>query len=357
MTHFIRPGLSWGAVALAFSAPFPVAANEPLTVTIVTAEQRTIAIEHELTGTIEATHSVPVSFRNGGRIVSLTVDVGDQVKSGMVLGTVDATQPNALNQAAEAQLTAAEASLTQARLARGRVAQLLERGASTQSELLEAEEALLTAAAARDQAQAQLNMARQSVSDTVIQAPFDGIITDRSAEQGQIAGAAQPVLTIAPEKQRDAVFHAPNVRQLSTMMGLGVIITPLDMPGQSWQATITEISPLADIQTGTVTVKAQLGEETPGLGIGEPVSSTVVVATVPVISLPWSALVTAEGRPAVWTVDLDTRAVSLTGVEVARYTSETVEIAAGLKDGDQIVAAGSHLLYPGRIVRAAGEEQ
>jgi hypothetical protein len=59
--------------------PSPASADQILAVEIVTVEKRPAQITYELTGTIEATHSVPVSFRNGGRIVTLVVDVGSTV--------------------------------------------------------------------------------------------------------------------------------------------------------------------------------------------------------------------------------------------------------------------------------------
>ncbi|MBE2277914.1 MAG: efflux RND transporter periplasmic adaptor subunit [Rhodobacteraceae bacterium] len=337
--------------------PSPASADQILAVEIVTVEKRPAQITYELTGTIEATHSVPVSFRNGGRIVTLVVDVGDNVLAGQVLASVEDVQPNAALQAALAQLVAAEAGLTQARLARDRVSELLGRGASTRAELLDADEALLAAMASRDQVEAALKTARQAVADTEITAPFDGIVTERSAEPGQVIGAGQPVLTLAPEKQREAVFYAPNHRLLDSLLGDRVTLIPINEPGRRMVAVVSEISPLADIRTGTVAVKARLEPGSGEPGLGEPVTSHVTVETEPAFAVPWSALVAGGANPAVWTVDPASGAVALTEVEVTRYTSAMVDIAAGLKDGDLVVAAGSQLLYPGRIVRAVGEGQ
>lgn len=358
MTFFSHPTILGVAAALSLSALTPAIAEKALTVEIVTVKKRPAEISYGLTGTVEATHSVPVSFRNGGRIVTLAVDVGDTVVAGQVLASVDDAQARAVEQAATAQLTAAEAGLKQAQLSYDRVSQLLDRGASTRTDLLDAQEALLAATASRDQVQAQLKSAQQAVADTVITAPFDGIVTERTAEPGQVTGAAQAVLTIAPDKQREAVFYAPNHQLLDSLLGDRLTLVPLDDPTRKIEAVISDISPLADVQTGTVVVKMQLepgGSTEPGLG--EPVASHITVQSEPVFTLPWSALVAGGVKPAVWSVDPTTGAVTLTEVEVARYGTETVDIASGLEDGDQVVGAGSQLLYPGRIVQAAGETQ
>lgn len=341
--------------ALCLGAAGPVWADQPLTVQTVTAHFAPLVLEYELTGTIEATENVPVSFRSGGRVISVTTQVGDHVTTGQVLSKIEPTQADAAAQAADAQLAAADASLNQAQLARDRAASLAERGAGTRADLDAATQALLAAQSVRDQAEAQLAKARQAVADTVIHAPVSGIVTERSAEPGQIVSAAQTVLTLARDGLREAVFHAPDIPDLDNFLGEQVRLRTLDGPEQQFIATISEISPLADESSGTVQVKAQLtdGDEQPGLGAA--VSGSFEMSVAVTMSLPWSALATKGDTPAVWVVAPDSHAVSLTPVEILTYTSRTIELKGGLPEGATVVAAGSHLLYPGRIVTPSGE--
>ncbi|MGD9862248.1 MAG: efflux RND transporter periplasmic adaptor subunit [Pseudodonghicola sp.] len=345
------------ALALSLGAALPAWADRPLTVQTVTARFAPLTLEFELSGTIEATENVPVSFRNGGRVISVAVQVGDHVTAGQVLSEIEPTQAEAAARAAEAQLAAAEASLNQAQLARDRAASLAERGAGTRADLDAATQAQLAAQSVRDQAEAQLAKARQAVADTVIHAPAPGIVTERSAEPGQIVGAAQTVLTLARDGLREAVFHAPDVAELDSFLGKTLPLRTLDGPEQTFAATISEISPLADEASGTVTVKARLNEATDRPGLGTAVSGFFEMSDAVTISLPWSALATKADAPAVWVVDPDSHAVQLTPVEILTYTSATIELSGGLPEGATVVAAGSHLLYPGRIVTPAGEAQ
>ncbi|MBW7920867.1 MAG: efflux RND transporter periplasmic adaptor subunit [Rubellimicrobium sp.] len=343
-------------VALLLAAT-PAPADVPLAVRVVRAEPAPVAEGYELTGTVEARSPVPLAFRGGGRVTEVLVQVGDSVPAGAVVARVDDTQARAAVDAGEAQLAATEAGLTQARLAHERAADLLARGAGTRADLDRAEEALLAAASAHDQAAAQVEKAHQAEADTEITAPVAGIITERSAEPGQIAGPAQPVLTLAPDGEREVVFHGPGVAQVDGLLGRVIRVSLLDAPEVFMAATISEISPLADARTGTVLVRARLGADGAGAALGEPVVASVTLDETVTVSLPAAALATVDGRPAVWVVDPDSHAVALRMIEVGAYTSDMIEVASGLPDGALVVTDGAHLLYPGRIVRPVDGEE
>lgn len=342
------------AVLLSGLMPLPGLADAPLVVRIVTAQVQPTVTTYAISGTVTAPDSVAISARDGGRVIAVGVQVGDHIAPGQVLVQLDPTQANAAARAAEAQLAAADAGLRQARQARDRAAGLAERGAGTVAGLDAATEALLAAQSARDQALAQVSKARQAVDDTVIRAGAAGIITGRTAEPGQIVAAAQGLLTLAPDGAREAVFHAPDGVDLREFIGRRVVIRSLDAPFLSVGGAVSEISPLADSASGTVEVKARIDVDAAQPGLGVPVMSEIDLRNDPVVSLPWTALAAGPSGAAVWTVDPATQKVALTPVTVARYTADTIELSRGLVAGQLVVADGSHLLYPGRQVVAAG---
>ncbi|MDK3020159.1 efflux RND transporter periplasmic adaptor subunit [Pseudodonghicola flavimaris] len=344
-------------LALCLTTALPAVAEVPLTVQTVVARTAPLMVTFELSGTIEATENIPVSFRNGGRVIGIEVQVGDHVTEGQILARVDPTQTEAAARAAEAQLAAAEASLKQAQLAHDRAKGLAERGAGTRADLDQAIQALLAATSSRDQARAALAKARQAVADTIIHASASGIVTERTAEPGQVVSAAQAVLTIARDGLREAVFHAPDLPELDGLIGHDLVLRTLDGPEQRFPATVSDISPLADEDSGTVEVKARLLQEDLQPGLGAAVSSIFELSDAETISLPWTALATLDNKPAVWVVDPDTHTVHLTPVEVQSYTSATIELSGGIADGTIVAASGSHLLYPDRLVAPAGDRK
>ena len=337
---------------LVFIAP-PLPAEAPLAVEVVTAHTAPVFVHFELSGSIEPAEAVPVGFRAGGRIVTLSVQVGDQVQAGQVLAELDPTQAAAALRGAKAQADAAAAMVTQAEQALARAAELTQRGAATQAALDAATEAALSARSAQDQAQAALAKARQTLADCTLTAPAAGIITARSAEPGQIVGAAQTVLTLARDGAREAVFYVPDFPALDRFRDRTVTLRPVEGTGAPLEAVVTQIAPLVAGDSGTVRVKGKLRDDGPGFGPG---LGTAIVAVLDLplgsaMALPWTALVTKAGGPAVWTIDPQTLRATLRPVRVSRYTDHGIDVAEGLSEGALVVARGAHLLYPGRAVR------
>jgi membrane fusion protein, multidrug efflux system len=328
-------------------------AETPLLVEIATARSAQMSIDIRLTGTIQAEDSYAASFREGGQIVEMNVDVDDRVEAGEVLARVDPTRAAAAAAAARALVGAAEAALRQAEQARDRAVSLLESGTGTQAQLDAAAEAFLMARSSRDQAATQLIKAEQALEDTVLRAVGDAIITERFADPGEVVGAGQSVMTLASESGREAVFLAPDVAGLNSFVGQSVRLIVLEGDDASFEAALSEVSPVV-AETGTVEVKVALAaEQGADLPIGTPIEAEAELVQGRAITVPWSALTAMAEGPAVWTVDPDSMAVRLTPVMVAGYADDVVQIIEGLTEGDLVVGAGSHALYPGRIVTPA----
>lgn len=339
--------------ALIALLPLQGSAETPLAVEILTAHVTTDRHEFTLTGTLAATDSYPAAFRSGGRVIAVAVEVGDLVAKGAVLARLDPTQAEAARRAAEAVLDGAEAALWQAGLARERAAGLLARGTGTQADLDAATEAWTSARAGRDQAAAALEKARRAVEDCTLLAVEEAIVTVRRIEPGQVVGAGQSALELAGQTGREAVFLAPDGLELEENLGLKVMLSPLDGPSDlQLDAELTEVSPIV-AANGTVRLKARLDDPAGGgLAIGAPLTGRVSFDGPARITLPWTALTSSAAGPAVWTVDPATMTVTLTPVELSSYGNDSVALQSGLAEGAQVVAAGSHLLYPGRAVVA-----
>lgn len=326
-----------------------VAAQDILPVEVVSVETVPRSRDYRLTGTIEPAESYSAGFRDGGRVISVSVDVGDVLRPGDEIARVDPTQTNASLNAAQASLDAAQAALTQAEQARDRAQGLLDRGSGTQADLDSAKQSYLTALASRDQASAQLASAQRAAEDTVLKAVEAAVVTERTAEPGQVVSAGQGVVTLASESDREAVFLMPDLKNLDELLGRDVVLTPID-GGESLIVPVTEISPVVE-SNGTVTAKARItGDHVGKLTFGEPVIGEITHSGAQIISVPWSAMSASAEGPAVWLLDPDTGKVSLRQIVVDAYTRDAVEVSDGLEDGDVVVAQGSHALFPGRTV-------
>jgi len=114
---------------------------------------------------------------------------------------------------------------------------------------------------------------------------------------------------------------------------------------------VREVSPQADPATGTYVVKVGLDNPPDTMRLGSTVIGSVTLSPEPVASIPGTALIQIDGKPAVWVVDPATSAVVAQPVNVVRYDSASVIISSGLKDGDIVVTAGTHALRPGQQVK------
>lgn len=326
-----------------------VQTTSPISVKTFAVTKGAAAKTASVTGDIRARVQTELSFRVSGQIVERLVDVGAAVKAGDVLARIDAQEQRADVAVAEANLQAAQAQELQARLTFQRQKSLFQTQVATRAALDEAQETLTRAEGSVASAQAQLDTARDALSYTELRADADGIITERNAEVGQVAQAAQSVFSLAHDGPRDAVFDVYEALYLGDKPEGNVTVTLLSNPTRQHAAPVREVSPTIDTSTGTIRVKVDLGDA-PDMPLGAPVAGTFHSSSVEKIELPWSALTSEAGHPAVWVVDPGTSKVSLREVQVGAYETGKFEVDAGLSPGDLVVAEGLKFLRPGQQV-------
>ncbi|WP_103171814.1 efflux RND transporter periplasmic adaptor subunit [Paracoccus sp. SY] len=342
-------------VVFAFGLPGcpALAQGDLLRVELVAAQEQTVRLDLQLSGSIAATDSVQMSFRQAGRVTRVLVDEGDRVARGQELARLDSVQQDEALRVARAGLDAAQAGLSQARQASDRAEGLLARGVGTRAARDDALRVLSEAQGTLERAESTLDQARRAVQDTILRAPQDGVVTARDMAPGQIVGAAQPVLTLAVLDGLEAVFDAPDHPRLDNAMGGQVRLDTIDIDHPEMQGRVTEISPLVDPATGTVTIRVAIDDVSADTALlGAAVRGHLDIAVDRGIAVPWTALMRDGDHPAVWRVDADNR-VSLVPVTIGQFTNGVVYLSDGIAPGDVVVGAGSQLLYPGRQVQKA----
>ncbi|WP_425356396.1 efflux RND transporter periplasmic adaptor subunit [Xaviernesmea rhizosphaerae] len=307
-----------------------------------------------VTGEVKARIQTELSFRVSGRITERSVEVGSKVTKGQVLARIDPREQNADVDVASASLQAAEAQLTQAQLDFNRQQNLFKSGVTSRARLDQSQEALLVAQATVESARTQLDVARDALSYTELKADADGIITARNAEVGQVAQAAQSIFTLAHDGPRDAVFNVFEALFLQKSLD-HVEVAPLSDPSEKVSAPVREVSPTIDTATGTIRVKVALDAAGGALPLGAPVVGTFTAPTRQAIILPWNAIASDGGTPAVWVVDPKTSTVSMKKVEVAEYETGRFAVSSGLAPKEQVVIDGTKFLLPGKSVTVAKE--
>lgn len=349
----------FAAALLAAGCQKQQAAQKKLPVMVTT---QTVALADyvprtSLTGVIAARTLNNLSFRVGGRVAERMVDVGQHVDQGAVLARIDPEEQGSDLRSAQADLDAAQAQQTQAAATYERQKTLLARGFTTRREFDTANQALKVAQGSVDAANSALANAKENLSYTELKAGAAGVITARQVEAGQVVQAAQTVFTIAEDGDRDAVFNVQETLVAQTAPSPAVMITLLSDPQVRAVGKVREISPAVDTASGSIRVKIGIPDTPAGMPLGAAVIGTVSARPMKAILLPWQALTSTAGKPAVWIVDPSSKAVTTAPVDVLAFDSGIVAVDKGLQEGQSVVTAGGQLLSPGQTVEIAGASQ
>jgi RND family efflux transporter MFP subunit len=333
------------------------AAPEARPVRTVTIEKRQAGTPITLVGRIEAEDEVAIAFRISGRLLQNDRKLGDRVTAGQVVARLESqNELNALR-AAKAALAAAQGQLTQARNHFERQDTLLYQGWTTRANHEQAKQALQTAQANVDAAEAQLKTAHDLVSFTELKADAPGIVTAVGPAAGEVVQAGQMILRLARQEGRDAVFDVPAqvIRALPADPQISVSLT--DDPRVVARGRIREVAAQANPQTRTFEIKVGLTDPPAAMWLGATVTGRIETEATAVIEIPATALTNSNSQPAVWIVDPEKRTVSMRNVDVLRFDQATVAVAGGLDTGEVVVTAGVQALHPGQKVRLLGSER
>lgn len=329
-------------------APEPVRAVRTLT---VGADSAGGALEYA--ADVRARVESRLGFRVGGKMLSRTAEVGQHVVAGQPLARLDGTD---LKLGQDVALAATRAAQTQYDLAAAdykRYKELRDQNFIGAMELDRRETALKAQKAQLEQAQAQANVQGNQTGYAVLTATAAGVVTAVDAEAGAVLAAGAPVVRIAHDGARDAVFAVPEDSAARVRLLLGKTAAVKVKPwgaAAAVPATVREVAAAADPTTRTFLVKADIGSAP--LQLGQTVS---VVIDLPrqqgVTRLPLAAVMHQQGQNAVWLVDKASMTVKTQPVTVVGADGNSLVISAGLSPGQTVVTAGVHVLTPGQKVK------
>ncbi|KGG81570.1 efflux RND transporter periplasmic adaptor subunit [Comamonas thiooxydans] len=336
------------------AVPEPVRA-----VKLVTVGEGQIESAQEYSGDVRARVESRLGFRVAGKITRREVELGQHVKAGQVLARLDARDYQLSADAARAQLASATTQRDLAEANAKRFRALRAQNFISAAEMERYEANLKAAQASLDQARAQLSSQSNQENYTQLLADADGVVTAVEAEPGQVVAAGTPVVRIAQDGARDAVFSVPEGRRSAIKPGQGVKVRPWSDESRVINAQVREVAASADPATRTYVVKAALqGADLPSLGAtvhvmpeGMGVSGEAIGSQV--IKLPTTALRQEGGNgqgTAVWLYEAASSSVKLQPVQIASADGNEAVIASGLQAGMQVVATGVHVLTPGQKV-------
>lgn len=306
-------------------------------------------------GTIEPRYQAQLGFQIPGRMVARDVTVGDIVKKGQRLAALDVIVTRFDLTRAEADLADARAQAENAESAESRTRRLMTGNSVAQATLDQAVAKRETARARVDQAQASLQKARDQMGYTELKAEFDGVVTQRLAEVGQVLSAGQGVVTVARPDVREAVVDIPEA-YVGALPADGIFTVALQSaPELTARGRVREIAPLAEAGTRSRRIRISLENPNPAFRLGATINVALTSKVQRRFLLPQPAVLEEEGRHSVWIVSADGKSVVRRDVTVAsrrdHQEAGRIAVTAGLQPGDRVVVAGVHALKEGQAVR------
>ncbi|WP_315784218.1 efflux RND transporter periplasmic adaptor subunit [Bradyrhizobium sp. SZCCHNPS1003] len=307
-------------------------------------------------GVIEPRYKTDLGFRVLGRLTSRPVYVGDLVREGQILGTIDPTALDLAVRSARAQLAKAQAQLATAKATEERQRTLITSDATTKQTLDNAEQARASADSNVAQQQANLTKAIEQLGYAQIQADFGGVVTAVGAEVGQVVSPGQTVIAVARPDIREAVVDIGEDFPVPLEVGLPFTVGLQLVPEVQVEGRIREVAPQADPLTRLRRIRIALENPPESFRLGATVTAKLGKDQKPMLRLPGSVVLDKDGVHFVWVVDQPSGTVSLQQVDgVADETG--IRITGGLAPGARVVTAGIHSLKFGQHVRIAQDQQ
>jgi membrane fusion protein (multidrug efflux system) len=296
-------------------------------------------------GSLVAVRGVTLGAELPGLVKEITFESGSAVRKGATLVRLDTS-------AEEAQLAAAKADAALAKLTLDRTKELRQAGSGTQAEL-DAAEARAKAATA------QAAALEATIAKKTIRAPFDGRISIRQVELGQILPAGAPIASLQSVSPIHVDFWLPQQALADVKAGQKVEVRVDIFPGETWRGAVTTVNPEVDPATRNVRVRATVenpdGRLRPGMFASVYVLSgapreTMVVPATAVLYAPYGdsvyVLVEKKGEGGA----KDALVAQQRLVRLGERRGDFVAVEAGLKAGETIVSSGAFKLRNGTAV-------
>jgi RND family efflux transporter MFP subunit len=307
-----------------------------------------------VTGTLTPFTEATVKAKVAGELVAVPVREGESVKQGQVLARIDLTEVQAKVAAREADVQAAKAQLVWAEKNRGQQKALLEKGFISQSAFDNVQSSHDVAAAKLRAAEAELVVARKSLGDAVLVAPFSGIVSQRHAQPGERVALDARVVSIVDlsRLQLEATVPPAAIGQVKVGQSMGFKVEGFGE--RAFAGRIERINPSALAGSRSISVYAVIDNPEGLLRGGMFAQGALTLARVDnALAVPASAVREEIGQTFVYAIE-DNR-VKRKNVKVGAADAEgRVQVLEGLAAGDRIVRVNLGSLREGVTARLAG---
>lgn len=285
---------------------------------IVVVERSMITSGPAISGTLVADRTASIRAEVPGSVLAVLLDPGSPVKKGTPLVRIDDSGIRDAFLSAKSGVTQAELAADIAKREQDRAEKLLAAGAIAQNAAEQARRGALGAIAQLDDAKARLANAQKNMDNTVVKAPYDGIVSERQVNPGDIVAPGSPLVTIVDPSTMRLEGSVPADQLGMVRVGAPVTFTVTGYPGRAFTGTVSSIYPSADPGTRQVRLYARIPNAGRGLVAGLYATGRVSSAAHLGIVAPMTAI--------------DQRGIKPMVTRLARGKTEKIEVTLGTRD-------------------------
>jgi RND family efflux transporter MFP subunit len=305
-----------------------------------------------VSGKIQAANSAELGTRMMGHVSKIYATVGDKVKKGQLLVSINNADLQAKLAQVNAGITEAKAAYANAEKDYGRFKNLFDENSASQKEMDDMATRFEMAKARLEAANQMKNEINAQFAYTNITAPFGGVITGKFSEVGDMAHPGMSLLALEAPGDFEVIAMVPEseIAKISSDTTVDVLIKSV---GASVKGRLKEVSTSAKNTGGQYLVKASLDQTDAKLFSGMFATVQIPVAhqsdTLAAVRIPQSAIITSGGLKGVYTISDQNRAL-LRWLRLGKVYGDQIEVLSGLDAGEQYIISSEGKLYNGAKV-------
>jgi len=320
------------------------------------AETEVVASQRSFSGVSVAATETKISFRVSGLLEQLNIKVGQQIRKGDLIASLDDRDLNLNYEESKAARLNAQVQADNANSNLLRVRELYENDNVALSEYEQAKNSYASAKADLEARQKQLDLQKSQLQYSQIHSPMTGIVTQVPVTKNENVSAGEAIAVLSSNKNVEVEASIPEAYIAAIKTGMAARVTFSSLPNKSYPGVITEVAYAAsESSTYPVTVKLDQSDTKLRPGMSSEVHFSFNESDVAAIRVPASAvaedlsgnfvyLVLPSENNGIGTIERRT-------VVVSNLTNLGFIVLDGLKEGDVVVTAGVSKISPGMKVR------
>ena len=320
---------------------------------VVRVERGTIVVGPMISGELRAEREATVRAEIGGSLLQVTVEEGQPVRRGALLGRIDARALGDARQSAQSAVRSAESALDLARREAARTEELVKAGAIAARELDLSRTQVSNAEAQLADARARLASATTQLGDAVLRAPINGIVSNRAVNTGDVVSPGTELFTIIDPSSMRLEASVPS-DDLSVLRTGAVVQFNVRGYAEPFEGRIERIAPQADPATRQVPIFVAIPNAGGRLLAGLFAEGRVVSESAAGLIVPNNAVNTTGATPWVLRVSNGRTERVTVGLGLRDPRRERIQIVSGVTEGDILLRGAAQGITPGTAVQVAG---